>query len=94
MRLEPETWPHAAVTSVTSCPWAVALRRQFAHGEVIVRQGETPQGLFVVFDGRCTVTRELAIHEGGRTRMRQMHLETLMPRDTCATRAPANGNQR
>ena len=49
-----------------------------------MRQGETPQGLFIVHDGRCTVQRELQIDDPvtGKTRHRKMHLETLMPRDT------------
>ena len=46
---------------------------QYGHGEVIVRQGETPQGLYIVHDGRCTVQRELNIHEaGGKKLVRKM----------------------
>ena len=48
-----------------------------------MRQGETPAGLYIVHDGRCTVQHELNVDEGrGPPRMRRMHLETLMPRDT------------
>ena len=79
----------ASVPMFAKLPWERLLRMvrllenmQFAHGETIVRQGDTPQGLYIVHDGRCTVTRSLAISEGGRTRHRRMHLETLMPRDT------------
>ena len=70
-------------------PWERLLRMvrllepmRYTHGEVIVRQGETPAGLYIVYAGRCTVQRELSVDENGRPRVRRMHLETLMPRDT------------
>ena len=80
----------ASVPMFDKLPWERLLRmvahlesQQYGHGETVVRQGETPQGLYIVYEGRCTVQREIAIAEGGGTvRRRQMHLETLLPRDT------------
>jgi len=79
----------ASVPMFHRLPWERLLRMvstlesaQYGHGETIVRQGETPQGLYILYDGRCTVQRELLIDDQGRTRTRKMHLETLMPRDT------------
>ena len=79
-------------------PWERLLRmiglfepQTYSHGEAIVRQGETPQGLYVVHDGRCTVKRAIDLLEGGRRRTRSMHLETLMPRDTYGGDAVLHG---
>jgi CRP-like cAMP-binding protein len=70
-------------------PWERLLRmvshlkpRRFEHGATIVQQGDTPPGLYIIMDGRCTVQREVDVLDHGRQRSRRMHLETLMPRDT------------
>lgn len=82
-------------------PWERLLRlvaqlqpRAYARGETIVMQGETPTGLHILQEGRCTVERELSIVEGGRRRTRKMHLETLMPRDTFGGDALLHGSLR
>ena len=90
---------HSSVPMFHKLPWERLLRmvrllepHSFGHGEVIVRQGETPQGLYIVHDGRCTVQRELTVEDGnGRSRVRLMHLETLMPRDTYGGDAVLHG---
>ena len=80
---------------VVSCPmfsklpWERLLRlvqqlqpRRYALGETIALQGDTPIGLYILQEGRCSVSRDIVLHDGGRRRTRTMHLETLMPRDT------------
>jgi len=82
-------------------PWERLLRmvhllqhRSYAHGEVIVAQDDTPQGLYIVYEGRCTVSRTMTYLENGRRLKRSMHLETLMPRDTFGGDAVLHGLMR
>jgi CRP-like cAMP-binding protein/tetratricopeptide (TPR) repeat protein len=56
--------------------------RDYVKGEAIVRQGEAPQGLFVLQEGRCSVTRIIEVLEDGERRPQSMHLEMLGARDT------------
>jgi len=44
-----------------------ALGRIYHHGEVIIRQGEAGDGLFVIQEGQLEILSE---HEGGETRIR------------------------
>ena len=88
----------ASVPMFAKLPWERLLRMvgllkpvEFAHGEAIVRQDEVPQGLYIVHEGRCTVLREIRYVEHGAERMRRMHLETLMPRDTYGGDAVLHG---
>ena len=91
----------ASVPMFHKLPWERLLRmvslfepRQYRHGETIVQQGETPLGVFVIFDGRCTVQREIEVADGGRRRIKPMRLETLMPRDTYGGDAVLHGASR
>jgi len=92
------------VTSVpmfAKLPWERLLRmvhllqhRSYTHGEVIVAQDDTPQGLYILYEGRCTVSRTMTYLENGRRLKRSMHLETLMPRDTFGGDAVLHGLMR
>ena len=64
----------ASVPMFHRLPWERLLRlvsllqpQSFTHGETIAKQGETPQGLYIVYEGRCTVQRELTINETSHT---------------------------
>ncbi|KAL1499267.1 hypothetical protein AB1Y20_011477 [Prymnesium parvum] len=54
--------------------------RRHKRGEVIFAQGETPQGLCILREGRCAVTRTLTAAPGERER--EIRLDTMLPRDT------------
>ena len=88
----------ASVPMFAKLPWERLLKmnhrlqpREFPRGAVLLAQGDTPPGLFVVQDGRLVVLREMQYVEGGRQRTRRMHLETLMPRDTYGGDAMVHG---
>jgi len=88
----------ASVAMFAKLPWDRLLRmvhllqpKEAEAGEILLAQGDTPQGLYVVRDGRCVVVREMEFLEHGRRRTRRMHLETLMPRDTYGGDAVLHG---
>ena len=53
--------------------------RRYPRGAVIFVQGDTPQGLGIVREGRCSVSRMVDLD--GR-RQRSMRVDSLLPRDT------------
>jgi len=56
--------------------------RRYKRQEVVFEQGETPQGLGIVREGRCGVMRTIPFQTRHGERERQMRLDTLLPRDT------------
>lgn len=59
-----KTWPRNDLTRLAH----VMIMKRYTPNKVIIKQGDTPQGVYFIKNGKCKLVKEMAIHKDSKVK--------------------------